>query len=344
MIEGDNQPLQGKINKEQIFDQTITDYQRPRKIFPLQKGDIVDSEDSIRLNNTFPQQPGQRRTFTRQPVEWGKVAGRKEARDDAGGGSDREAGKPLSPLETLLQTQPDISVCRSNLGDLRIAQQVKTGVRLINIDVERERGTESRYPTVSISAVNTSVNGHFTSVINLDEERGRQFKYGVVTKVKIHTDNDETVKAEVEYTKGEPMPPDMHPLDKYYTKLHARPIPAYELVTVARSGLEMLKAYIEASEDERERIDSTYKGWFDHGDAQILDGLRPDRERERALAAPVFFQAIMPEIDRLQYVGGNTFFAFNTLGKVTDAMLPSEMPPAPKNRKEPARRTRPPRR
>jgi hypothetical protein len=261
-----------------------------------------------------------------QPIERGKVVGRKEARDDAGGGSDTGADQPLTPLETVLQAHPDISVCRDNLGYLRIVQQVQTGLRLIGIDVEKERGTMSRYPTVSISAVNTSVNGYFSS---LDGEHGNQYEYGLVTRVQVHTDIDETVRAEVEYKKGKPIPPDMPLFEQRITEHNARPIPAYELVTVVRNGLEILNAYTQASRDEREKIDNTYKGWFDHGDAQVLDGFRPHIARDLASAVPHFYQAFQSEIDQQQYAGGNTFFALNTLRKVTEEMFPQEMPPAP---------------
>ncbi len=34
------------------------------------------------------------------------------------------------------------------------------------------------------------------------------------------------------------------------------------------------------------------------------------------------------------HVGTQSIYALNTLNKVTDALLPSEMPPAPQNREE----------
>ena len=59
-------------------------------------------------------------------------------------------------------------------------------------------------------------------------------------------------------------------------------------------------------------------------------------------ALPLLGNALRQKGITYNHIGTKSIYALNTLNKVNDAMLPHDMPPAPKNRREPARRQRPP--
>src|SRR2546423_8088103 len=139
-----------------------------------------------------------------------QVGGRKEA-PLAVVGSEAIAPVELSPLETLLQAHPDLTVIRREIfRDVGIIQQLTNSHwRLIYIDVEQEKDGQRLYPTVIIAGVNTPANTFFTSDLALQQRR-----YGLVTSIRVHTKDDKQIHAAVEYEKGSSFPPDIDPFYK----------------------------------------------------------------------------------------------------------------------------------
>lgn len=115
----------------------------------------------------------------------------------------------------------------------------------------------------------------------------------------------------------------------------------------------MLKAYEEATPDQRARIRRTYTGppeppenWVNWGvipfiNPQIVDETRPDLDAYIAKASPVLGNGLKRMGISYAHIGTRSIYALNALNKVTDDMLPGEMPPVPQNSREPRRRGAP---
>lgn len=249
-------------------------------------------------------------------------------RDEVYEGGGAEWEPPVSRAEQLMKAHPEITVIRDMTGDIFILQTFKHKWRHIHVDVKHEAGSQRHYPTVLIRAYDTPINGHRTEDIvkNIRE-------YGLTTLVKMHVEDDEQVTPEVGYGKRQRYPQDFTRGQISYIESYANPIPAQELTTAARTGLEMLKAYGEASREQRERIDDTHTGYY--GWEQIVDGTRPDIDTYIAEASPLLGNMMRREGISYAHAGTRSIYALNTLNKVTDTMLPSEIPPAPPNRREP---------
>lgn len=258
-----------------------------------------------------------------------QVGGRKEA-PLAVVGSEAIASVELSPLETLLQGHPDLTIIRREIfRDVGIIQQLtNTHWRLIDINVEQEKDGQKLFPTIVVSGVNTPANTFFTSDLALEQHR-----YGLVTSIRVHTEDDKQVHAAVEYKKGSPFPPDIHSYHKLLVELHARPIPTYELVTIARSGLEMLEAYTNAPEEGRMRIYNMRNGAFRK--PQVAVNLRPNLDAYIAEASPILARIMQNKGISYNNASEREIFALNALQQVTKEMLPATVPSV-------SRRTRPP--
>ncbi len=250
---------------------------------------------------------------------------------------------PVSRAEQLMKAHPDIRVMRSEFtfGRVEITKKVDDRWREIIVDVEHEEGSQRHYPTVIISAYETPWDAS-------NEISNRIRRYGLETIVKVHVEDDEQVTPEVGYDERQRYPHDFTRRQIRYFERYSQPIPAQEIVTTARIGLEMFKAYREASLDQQVRIyqDSlNNRNWDDTTWAvQFYDGKprRRDMDAYVVEASPLLGNIMRQHGISYTHVGTKAIYALNALNKVTDAMLPSEMPPAPQNRKEPARRTLPP--
>ncbi len=252
------------------------------------------------------------------------------------GGSD-EGGyidPPLSRAEQLIQAHPDITVIREDFGEVSITQKVGHRLRHIFVDVEHEEGSQRHYPTVTLSAWETPRN---LSTYEVSQDISRKIRsYGLETIVKVHIEDDEQVTTDVGYDKRRPYPHDFTSGQILYLEGYSHPIPAQELIATARTGLEMLKAHGEATREQRARIGELRTGY--HGWSQIVDESRPDMDEYIAGISPLFANAMRLSGFSLNQVGTKAIYALNALNQVTDAMLPSEMPPAPQNRREPRQR------
>lgn len=242
---------------------------------------------------------------------------------------------PVSRAEQLMKAHPEITVIQSILG-LQIVQIFPDKRRHISVDVELEQGSQRHYPTVLFSAYEEPPNGYPSRYEMRRYDISSYEVYGLTTVVKLHVEDDEQVTAEVGYKKRPKYPRDFTTSQIRYIESYANPIPAQELVTTARTGLELLKAYGEASREQRERIEWTLTGY--HGWSQIVDDTRPDMDAYIAEASPLLGSVMRRAGISYNHVGIHAIYALDALNKVTDAMLPKEMPPAPKNKREPAPR------
>jgi len=256
-----------------------------------------------------------------------------EGRIQGGNNEEGDINPPLSRAEVLMQAHPDITVIRAFDGDVYIVQTVPEKWRHIWVDVEREEGSQRHHPSVFIYALESP---EFT--YRMDDTVYEIRKHGLTTIVKVHTEDDGQVTPEVGYAERRPYPSTfgvrhIRDLEKY-----SLPIPAQELVATVRTGLEMLKAYSEASRDQRERIDNLHSG-NDGWTPQIVDETRPDADAYIASASGLLGEMMRQGGISFDTARLKSIYALNALNKVTDAMLPSEMPPVSPNRREPRRRT-----
>lgn len=266
-----------------------------------------------------------------------------EERVQGGSGGEGEIDPPFSRAEQLIQAHPDITIIRDMTGHIRITQTFPAAEKIHDrlkwrhmwVNVEHEEGSQRHYPSVILTSFD------YPRHRDINDDRVWFIRsHGLKTIVKVHVEDDEQVTTEVGYNKRLRYPRDFKALDIRYVENYSVPIPAQELVTTARTGLEMLKAYGEATREQRARIDNLHIGY--HGWSQIVDTTRPDLDAYIAEASPLLGDFMKRKGISYTHVGTKSIYALNALNKVTDAMLPSEMPPAPQNRKEPARRTRPP--
>ena len=243
--------------------------------------------------------------------------GREDTTFKVGEGSDRNDDPPQSTTEALLQAHPDLTVGRGRLGDVGITQDLPNrDTRNIHISVGRNRNSLGRlYPDVVIS-------GLYLPRYLAGEKQIRQFTYGLKTLLVIHTEPDEQVHAEVDYTSNHRLiPEDLRP--------YAIPIPTDELLATATNGLEILKAYVYASKEERRRIDNS-------NEQRVEDGCRTNVAKDISEAYPGFYRVLNDRTGILNNAGIHAFFALNALRKVTKEMLPKQEPP-PLPGKPPAR-------
>lgn len=234
---------------------------------------------------------------------------------------------PLSLAETFIQANPDITVIRDMIGDIRITQTFPDKWRHITLDVEHEKGSQRHYPTVLIQAYETQTYHYGHEDVVSDIRR-----HGLITVVKLHVEADELVTPEVGYGERLRYPRDFGAHYVRYIEKYSLPISAQELVTTARTGLEMLKAYQEASYEQRHRIHDLRTGC--DGRTPLLDGTRPDMDAYLAEAFPKLGDVMRSEGISYAYVGTKSIYALNALNKVNNAMLPEEMPSVPQNRRE----------
>lgn len=244
---------------------------------------------------------------------------------------------PVSRAEQLMKAHPDITVIREHTGEVFILQTFPDNWRHIWIDVEQEKDSHRHYPNVTVTAFNTPIGMH-----RADETKWDFIRYGLVTVARVHVEDDEQVTPEVGYRERKQYPPtsDMGRVKVRFIKRYSHPIPAHELIATARTGLEMLKAYREASPDQRERINDTLTGY--HGHSQIVDDTRIDMDEYLAeVAKTTPFLGAFLKADGVSYNHARlkSVYALNALNKVSDNMLPVEMPPAPPNSREPRRKT-----
>ncbi|SRR5258708_3378999 len=252
-----------------------------------------------------------------------QVGGRKEAPPAMAGGTE---------LQSLLQANRDLIVRRDQLGEVSIVHAIRDGdLRRVEVIVLPEK---EGYPTVRIIgqqipasyqkevhalAAKVRKKDHTTEdESKFDELKNRRYD-ALRTYVETRIAEDERVHTKVTYQKRE-APEGL--------TMKADP---YELVTTARRGLELLQAYLN---------DPSPKTWQIR--EQITDDYRPDVEHKIAEASPLVDAFLRREGISYDSYGTAAMYALNVLNKVTGAMLPQEMPPVPKNRKEPTRRTRPP--
>ncbi|SRR6266851_2692571 len=265
-----------------------------------------------------------------------------EERVQSGSDRDGKLDPPLSRAEQFMQAHPEIRVLRGEFtfGMVEITQRVEDRWREILVDVEHEEVSKRHYPTVKISAYETPRN-----VSPYDDISNQIRRYGLETIVKVHVKDDEPVTAEVGYDKRQRYPHDFTRGQIRYFERYSLPIPAQELVATARTGLEMLKAYREASLDQQVRIfeDSLNNEKWDNSTwaVQFYDG-KPGRRNMDAYiaeASPLLGAVMTQHGISYNHLHTKVIYTLNALNKVTDAMLPQEMPPAPQNRREPRRRS-----
>ena len=257
--------------------------------------------------------------------------------------SEGNGNPPLSRAEELIQAHPDMMVIRAR-DNIRITQTFpdaqtyhdKYKLRHMWVDVEHEEGSQRHYPSVIL--VSFDYPSHYYFITDKAVLDIRQ--HGLLTVVKAHVEDDEQVTPEVVYKERLRYPRDFSAHQIRYIEEYSVPIPAQELVATAQAGLEMLNAYGEASFKQQERIDNLRTGI--HGRPQIIDDTILYADGYIASASPLLGEFMRKQNMSFNHVGIKSIYALNVLNKVTDAMLPQEMPPAPKNRREPARRTRPP--
>lgn len=256
----------------------------------------------------------------------------------AGRGDDWEA--PVSRAEELLQAHPDIRVLRSEFeqGQVEVTRRIEDRWRQIDVDVEHEKGSQGRYPTVILSAHETP-----RDVSPYDELSKRIRRYGLMTIVKVHVGEDEYVTPEVGYGERIRYPSDFTRGEVRFYEDYSQPIHAREIVAQARTGLEILKAYGEASLEQRVRVytNNVNEHWDESTWAvQFYDGEpgREDMDKYLASVSPLWGRVMSQDI-RFSITASRikAMYALNALNKVTDEMLPGEMPPAPGNRREPRR-------
>lgn len=242
--------------------------------------------------------------------EEGLVEGRTDT-FTSGGGRDRKVDPPLSLLEALLQAHPEITVGRGYLGDVGITQALPNGdARNIQIMVQKDRNApDNLYPNVVVS-------GLYDPRQIGREQWERQHIYGFRTFVIVHSEPDEQVRADIKYSKKETLPEDLRP--------YAIPISAIELVTAARTGLEILEAYIDAPGEEKRRVEKSYSGQFGH--PQVEDGIKSNIDASIAKASTVMAGMLNEAGISYTHAGTKVFFALNALKKVTQEMLPKEPP------------------
>jgi hypothetical protein len=304
--------------------------------------------DNRAQNQRRKRTPTTPRRFTSPQLNLNEGAGDKQRRlerydkpiNELNQFSHERAGPPLSRAEQLLKSHPDIRVMRSEytFGRVELTQRVNNRWREIVVDVEHEEGSQRHYPSVIISTYETPR--------NVDWDSSEQIRRnGLTTLLKLHVGEDEQVTPEVGYKERQPYPHDFTREQIRDFETHSQPIPAQEIVTTARIGLELLKAYREASIEQQTKIfgDNINNQNWDNSNwaVQFYDG-QPGRNMEEyiAEAVPSWLSSALRR-KGINYVGTKAIYALNVLNKVTDAMLPSEMPPAPKNRREPARKRTP---
>jgi hypothetical protein len=236
------------------------------------------------------------------------ITGREDATFKVGEGSDKKDDPPQSTAEALLRAHPDLTVGRGRLGDVGITQDLPNrDTRNIHISVGRNRNSlDKLYPDVTIR-------GLYLPRYLAGEKEIRQFTYGLKTLLIIHTEPDEQVHVEVDYSSN-------HHLIPEDLRSCAIPIPTDELRSTATNGLEILKAYVYASKEERRKIDSSHN-------QRIEDGCRTNVVDDIAEAHPGFYRALNDRTNLLKNAGIHAFFALNALQKVTKEMLPKQEPP-----------------
>src|SRR6266568_5417282 len=220
------------------------------------------------------------------------VTGREDATFKVEKRFERKDDPPHSTVEVLLQVHPDLTVGRGRLGDVGITQVLSNrDTRNIHISVSRNRNAPDRlYPDVVIS-------GLYLPRYLAGEKQIRQFTYGLKTLLVIHTEPDEQVHAEVDYTSNYRLIPED-------LRSYAIPIPTDELLSTATNGLEILKAYVYASKEERRRIDNS-------NEQRVEDGCRTNVAEDIAQAYPGFYSALKDRTGILSNTGINAFFALN---------------------------------
>jgi hypothetical protein len=248
------------------------------------------------------------------------------------GGSDGvgEIDPPLSRAEELMQAYPNISVIQSIFFGIEIFQTFSDKWRYLKVDVEHEY-SQQHYPNVIVKAFDYPMGHSITDDVVMNIRR-----HALTTLVKVHVENGEHVTPEVGYEERQAYMPELRSGHIKFIEEYSSPIPAQELVATAKTGLEMLKAYREASPRQRRRIDWTLTGI--HGWSQIADDTKPDMDEHIAEASPLLGNVMKHEGISYTHVGLRSIYALNALKKVTDTMLPSKMPPAPQNRRELSRR------
>jgi len=251
-----------------------------------------------------------------------EAEGKKAPPEIVGEGKNSEPQPSLSPLETILQAHPDVAVGRGAVCDVGIMHFLQNGDRR-NIEVSVSSGknaSDRLYPDVNLSGVYES--SHFDQ-----DQLIRQHIDGLRTYVTIHIEPDEQVRAEVDYSsKYRPIPEDLQP--------YAIPIPAFEMVTIAKTGLEMLVAYIGAPEEEKMKVRNSYGR---HGYPQVEDGIKSNLDTYIAEASPLLAEGMQRAGISYANAGTKAFFALNALKKVTQGMLPQEPPKGEPPRQLPAR-------
>src|SRR5947199_9459674 len=150
---------------------------------------------------------------------------------DAGDGENPQG--ELTPLDALVQAHPDIAVGRTITGKIGIVQHLQhSQQRQIDIELETEKK-----PVIVIKAT-------YIDRYSYDETYHALWKYGLVTIMRVHPEQNGQVRAVPEYRLGTETPPkDLFPNNNYRIRALSLPIPPLELVTVARTGLEMLEAF-----------------------------------------------------------------------------------------------------
>jgi len=229
-------------------------------------------------------------------------------------------------LQSLLQANRDLAVRRDRLGEVTILQALRNGdLRRVEVLVaEGEEGNPTviingqQFPASYRAEVRTArakmmqkdhTSEDVSRYYELDERRYDALR----TQLRVRIGEDEHVHAKIVYghreiSEGLTMEVDPH-----------------ELVTTAKRGLELLQAYLNDPSPKTYQMRN-----------QIEDEYRPDLERRVAEASPLVDAFIRRE-GGYDIYGTQAIYALNALNKVTDAMLPSEMPPASQNRREPRR-------
>jgi len=239
-------------------------------------------------------------------------------------GDGGEGEPPVSRAEQLMKAHPDI-LARRDDGAILIHQILADQWRNIEIEVQDYENSQEQNPPVLLWADNNSLSHHnFASrYYRGDDEEPH---YGLYTFVRVHVDEGGQLTPEVGYSKRYRYPRHFTRRLVQSTNKYAVPIPARDLVATARIGLEMLQAYGEASPEQQERIAHTLSGF--EGEVQLVNNTHPG------------YDDWLRSEDIYTHIDSPIIYALNVLNKVTDAMLPGEMPPAPKNRRETRQRPR----
>lgn len=238
---------------------------------------------------------------------------------------------PLFRYEQLMQAHPDISVVQTRLGELYIYQALpEQRERVIAVEITHEEGSTRHYPSVILRAYERPEWKPSTPATIVDIRRHAEIKdirrHGLKTLVKLHVADDEQVTPEIGYEERQRYPSDYTRRRIQRIQEYAHPIPAQEIVAATRIGLEMLKT----GREERKPFGIIVP--------QIQDFTSPHFDEDIAAASPLIGAWMKREGISYNHVRTLPIYALNALNKVTDAMLPSEMPPAPRNSREPQRR------